>query len=88
MAQFSPERIILFGSYAYGTPTEYSDVDLLVIMPFRGEAVRQALKIANDLNPDYSLDVVVRRPSDAQRRYREGDPLIREAFDKGVILYE
>lgn len=28
-----PEKIILFGSYAYGTPTKDSDVDLLVIMP-------------------------------------------------------
>ena len=34
--EFRPERIILFGSYAYGEPTEDSDVDLLVIMPFRG----------------------------------------------------
>ena len=26
-----PDRIILFGSYAYGTPDEKSDIDLLVI---------------------------------------------------------
>jgi predicted nucleotidyltransferase len=31
-AEFHPERIILFGSYAYGTPHEESDVDLLVVM--------------------------------------------------------
>jgi predicted nucleotidyltransferase len=34
--EFSPEKIILFGSHAYGTPTEDSDVDLLVILPFEG----------------------------------------------------
>ena len=34
--QFNPEKIILFGSYAYGKPTEDSDVDILVIMPFNG----------------------------------------------------
>ena len=88
ITRFDPEQIILFGSYAHGSPTEDSDVDLLVIMPFEGEAVRQALKIANDLNPDFELDVIVRRPDDAQRRYKEGDPLIREAFDNGVILHE
>ena len=38
--QFRPEKIILFGSYAYGEPTEDSDVDLLVIMPFKGVAKR------------------------------------------------
>lgn len=31
VAGYAPDRIILFGSYAYGTPTEDSDVDLLVI---------------------------------------------------------
>ena len=31
--EFQPDKIILFGSYAYGTPNEDSDVDLLVIMP-------------------------------------------------------
>ena len=33
---FRPERIILFGSHAYGSPTPDSDVDLLVVMPFEG----------------------------------------------------
>ena len=36
-AQFRPDRIILFGSYAYGSPTEDSDVDLLVVMPDGGD---------------------------------------------------
>jgi uncharacterized protein len=40
--QFSPDRIILFGSYAYGTPTEESDVDLLIVMPFDGQPFRKA----------------------------------------------
>ena len=31
--EFAPLQVILFGSYAYGTPTESSDVDLLVVMP-------------------------------------------------------
>ncbi len=86
--RFHPEKIILFGSYAYGTPTEDSDVDLLVIMPFEGEAVLQALKIAHGTDPAIPLDVVVRRPEDALRRYKQFDPLVREAFDKGKILHE
>ena len=31
--KFDPEKIILFGSYAYGQPHEWSDVDILVVMP-------------------------------------------------------
>lgn len=45
----SPQKIILFGSYAYGNPTADSDVDLLVIMPFEGHHVYQATKIRMQL---------------------------------------
>ena len=85
--EFDPERIILFGSYAYGTPEEYSDVDLLVIMPFEGNSFDQATAILERVRPGYYVDVIVRTPDDATRRYREFDPLIREAFDRGRVLY-
>jgi predicted nucleotidyltransferase len=42
--RFHPKRVILFGSYAHGTPQAESDVDLLVIMP-ASDAVRQATRI-------------------------------------------
>jgi predicted nucleotidyltransferase len=42
--RFHPDKIILFGSYAYGTPHQDSDVDLLVIMPARNQ-FDQAIKI-------------------------------------------
>ena len=86
--RFSPQRIILFGSHAYGTPDEGSDVDLLVIMPFRGQGFRKALEILNDTDPDFPVDLLVRTPEDAEKRYREGDPLIRMALDFGKVLYE
>ncbi len=86
--EFNPEKIILFGSHAYGTPREYSDVDLLVIMPFDGSAFRKSLEIEDRIAPPFYLDIVVRSPDDAARRYREGDPLIQEAFDRGRVLYE
>jgi len=85
---FDPDKIILFGSHAYGTPKEYSDVDLLVIMRFEGKGFRKSLEILNRLDPQFSVDVVVRRPDDASRRYAECDPLIRDAFDRGTVLYE
>ena len=86
--EFHPDRIILFGSYAYGTPAPGSDVDLLVLLPFEGKAFRKSLEILNRVNATVPLDLLARRPDDPARRYKEGDPLIREAIDHGKVLYE
>ena len=86
--EFHPERIILFGSHAYGQPGPYSDVDLLVVLPFEGTGFRKSLEILNRVDPDFSVDLLARRPDDTARRYSEGDPLIREALDRGRIMYE
>ena len=85
---FQPERIILFGSYAYGNPTPDSDVDLLVVLAFEGKNLYKSLEILNRANPTFPIDLLARRPDDTERRYREGDPLIREALDRGKVLYE
>lgn len=86
--EFQPERIILFGSYAHGHPTPDSDVDLLVILPFEVRNLRKSLEILNRVAPEFSVDLLARRPDDTARRYAEGDPLIREALDHGKVLYE
>jgi uncharacterized protein len=86
--EFHPQRIILFGSYAYGQPGPYSDVDLLVVLPFEGTGFRKSLEILNRVDPDFSVDLLARRPDDTARRYSEGDPLIREALDRGKVVYE
>ena len=86
--EFHPEKIILFGSYAYGQPGPDSDVDLLVVLPFEGTGFRKSLEILNRVAPDFSVDLLARRPEDTARRYLEGDPLIREALDHGKVVYE
>ena len=86
--EFNPEKIILFGSYAYGTPNDDSDVDILVILPFEGKNFRKSLEIINRVRPAFGADILARRPEDTKMRYSEGDPLIREALDKGKVLYE
>ena len=86
--EFQPERIILFGSYAYGQPRPDSDVDLLVVLPFEGKGFRKSLEILNRVSPEFSVDLLARRPEDTARRYSEGDPLIREALEHGKVLYE
>ena len=86
--EFQPDKIILFGSYAFGTPTPDSDVDMLVVLPFTGKNFRKSLEILNRTNPNFPIDLLARNPEDTERRYQEGDPLIREALDHGKVLYE
>ena len=85
--EFRPQRVILFGSHARGAAGPDSDVDLLVIAPFEGTGFRQSLKILNQLDLRMPIDLIAYRPEDVQRRYVEGDPLIREAIDHGKVLY-
>jgi predicted nucleotidyltransferase len=86
--EFHPDKVILFGSYAYGQPTDGSDVDVLVILPFEGTNFRKSLEILNRLNPRFAVDLLARRPEDIARRFAEGDPLVREALERGTVLYE
>jgi len=86
--EFDPDKVILFGSHAYGTPKAWSDVDLLVLMPFSGNSFDRATEILERIDHPFCVDVIVRDPIDAKRRYEEFDSLIRDAFDRGVLLHE
>jgi predicted nucleotidyltransferase len=86
--EFRPERIILFGSYAYGTVRPDSDIDLLVVMPFRGNPLRKSLEILSRVKPMIPVDLVVRTPEQVRRRLAWNDFLLQEATAKGSVLYE
>jgi uncharacterized protein len=86
--QFKPEKIILFGSYAYGQPTEDSDVDILVIMPFKGRNPEKATEIWMATKPRFPIDIMVRKPTELKKRLKMGDFFLREITEKGKVLYE
>src|SRR5215470_15723842 len=85
--KFRPEKIILFGSHAYGTPHADSDVDLLVIMPARNQH-DQAVKIRLQTSAPFPMDLLVRTPYTMKWRLAEGDSFLREIVAKGKVLYE
>src|SRR5216683_3787845 len=85
--RFQPDKIILFGSYAYGTPHADSDVDILVIMPARNQ-LDQAVKIELACDPPFPLDIIVRTPHNMQWRLAEGESFLREITTRGKVLYE
>ena len=84
---FQPEKIILFGSHAYGTPHADSDVDILVIMPCRSQ-LDQAFKIELACDPPFPLSLIVRTPSNLKWRLEEGELFHTEIITKGKVLYE
>lgn len=88
VAKFQPEKIILFGSYAYGQPNEDSDVDLLVILPFEEMPVQKAISIRQQMNYPFSLDLMARTPTQIQQRLEMGDFFIQDIITRGKVLYE
>jgi predicted nucleotidyltransferase len=88
--KFDPEEIILFGSHAYGKPTGWSDVDLLVVMDIpKGGEMEAIVEVSRSL-PDltFSVDIVVRSREVLERRKQLGDWFLREITEKGKVLYE
>jgi predicted nucleotidyltransferase len=85
--RFRPEKIILFGSHAYGEPHDDSDVDILVVMPARNQ-IDLACRIDGAFDPPFPLDLIVRTPRNLARRLAEGDSFLREILAKGKVLYE
>jgi HEPN domain-containing protein/predicted nucleotidyltransferase len=86
--EFSPLQVILFGSYAYGTPTEDSDVDLLVVMDIpESETRRHAIEIRQRIPHRFPMDVLVRSPEEIAYRISYNDWFLREITEKGKVLY-
>jgi predicted nucleotidyltransferase len=85
--RFRPEKIILFGSYAYGEPNADSDVDLLVVMPGRNQ-LDQAGKIYLEIPAPFPLDLIVRTPRKLNQRLANGDLFTTYIMSNGKVLYE
>jgi uncharacterized protein len=85
---FRPDRIILFGSYAYGKPTEDSDVDILIVMPHAESGAVKASEIRLSEEPGFPTDLLVWSPELVERRKQLRDSFIIEIVEKGEVLYE
>lgn len=86
--EYSAEKVILFGSYAYGNPSNGSDVDLLVIMKFQGDGAWKSIEILNRLNPRFGVDLIVKTPAQVKQRLKWNDFFLKEIIEKGKVIYE
>jgi predicted nucleotidyltransferase len=85
--EFHPDKIILFGSYAWGTPHRDSDVDLLVVMPAYNQH-NQAVRILWRLAAPFPVDLIVRTPKEMKWRLAEGESFTTTIVSQGKVLYE
>jgi predicted nucleotidyltransferase len=86
--EFKPKRIILFGSYAYGKPTRDSDVDLLIVMPYKGRPTDVSLRIRNRMHPGFPIDLLVYAPGELRKRIAQEDFFLSEIVERGKVLHE
>ena len=86
--EFAPLQVILFGSYAYGTPTEDSDVDMLVVMDIpKSEFRNKAIEIQQHIPRRFSMDLWVRSPEEIAYRVSHNDWFLRDITEKGEVLH-
>jgi predicted nucleotidyltransferase len=87
--EFTPEKVILFGSHAWGKPHRDSDVDLLVMMETSQPTIQVAAAIARAARPRFlPLDVLVKTPREVAERARAKDFFIHKILREGRVLYE
>lgn len=86
---FNPEKIILFGSYAYGQPTADSDIDLMVIMNTEEKPHKRAVSLRKALKGiGIPKDIIVKTPEEFERFKDIVGTIIYPAAHKGKVLYE
>lgn len=84
-----PEKIILFGSWAWGTPGPDSDADLFIIKKTDRSTREEAREIDGTLwGRTIPLDIIVYTPQSVEKGLQRGDFLIRDIITKGKVLYE
>ncbi|MER3514705.1 MAG: hypothetical protein C4310_10245 [Chloroflexota bacterium] len=86
--RFQPQKVILFGSYSHGTPTEDSDVDLLVVIETDEPSLHTAARIAAAIDHPFPLDIVVFTPAELAASLERKGVFATEVMTRGVILYE
>ena len=87
---YAPQKVILFGSYAYGNPRPGSDIDLLIIKDTSERFIDRWVtvrRILSDPERRLPLETLVLTPQEVSRRLAIGDQFIAEILEKGEVLY-
>jgi predicted nucleotidyltransferase len=87
---YKPKKVILFGSYAYGEPTEDSDIDLLIIKNTDKRPIDrwvEVKRILRDSSRMLPVSPLVYTEKEIEERMAIKDFFVEEIFEKGEVLY-
>ncbi len=90
VAGYAPQKVILYGSYAYGNPDRDSDIDLLIIKETTErffDRMFTVRRILTDPGRAVPVEPIVLTPKEVSRRLAIGDQFIAEIMEKGEVLY-
>ena len=88
--KYQPEKIILYGSYAYGKPNRDSDVDLFIVKETDKERIyrfAEVKKLIYDSRRRIPISPLVYTPEEVANRLEIGDAFVEEILAKGEVLY-
>ena len=88
--EYEPEKIILYGSYAYGKPTEDSDIDLFIVKETDKRRVDRFVEVKRLIyEPGRRISILplVYTPKEVQERLALGDGFVEEVLTRGEVLY-
>jgi len=89
--KFNPEKVVLFGSYAWGSPEKDSDIDLFIVKDFNGrrfEELKRIRRIISEENSEAPIDVLIYKPDEVEDKILKENSFILKILKDGRILYE
>lgn len=88
VAEYRPEKIILFGSYAWGNPHQDSDLDFFIIKKTDDPMLKRIVDVDRlFLRRDFAMDFLVYTPDQVKKRKEMGDQFVANILNKGKLLY-
>ena len=84
---YHPEKIILFGSYAWGKPNENSDVDMFIVKNTRKDPMQRCYEVRKDIDSLFPLDILVFNSEEIKKRLKINDFFVEKIINNGKVLY-
>jgi len=90
VADYAPQTVILFGSYAYGDPDADSDIDMLIVKETSERFLDRWVtvhRIITGLHRSLPVELLVLTPQELENRLAVGDQFIAEILERGTVLH-
>src|SRR3990167_2843610 len=87
IVEYNPEKIILFGSFAWGKPGPDGDIDLLIIKDTDQKFFERSMAVRRIIDGVLPVDILVRTPEEIKRRLILGDPFYANIIKNGKYFY-